>query len=68
MQRGRQNPIAIRANYRAGEERGPIVGALPALAANQRDGDTDERGYGSNGIGAMMPGIGLHGGALDIPA
>ena len=37
-----------------------------SFAADQRDGNANEGGDGSHGIGAMMPGVGLHRGAFDI--
>ena len=61
-----QKPAPIGRDDGAGEERCPVIRAVPFFAANQRDGNPDERGDGSDGIGAMMPGIGLDRGALDV--
>src|SRR5436190_6441022 len=68
IQRGAQQTRAICANQRAGKERGPVVGALPWLPADERNRNTDERSNGSDCISAMMPRVGLDSGAFDIPA
>src|SRR5262249_10787131 len=44
---------------RAGDEGGPVICALPFFAANQSNGDADERRDRSHCIHSMMPGVGL---------
>ena len=66
VQRGSQKPNAISGDDGAGEKRRPIIRALPTTAADQGDGDADECGGGRKRVAAMMPGIGLHGRALDV--
>src|ERR1700730_14962993 len=66
VQGGVQQSIAIGADERTGEKRGPIVGALPTRATNERNRNANEGSDGSHGIGAMVPGIGLHGGAFNL--
>ena len=39
---------------------------MAAQAAEERDGDADEGRDGGERVGAMMPGVGLHGGALEL--
>lgn len=49
----------------AGEEGGPVVCDLIALASDEADGDPDESSDGGDGVGAVVPGIGQKGVASD---
>ena len=66
IKRRSQKPNAICGDDGAGEKRRPIIRALPTTAADQGGGDADECGGGRKRVAAMMPGIGLHGRALDV--
>src|SRR5207244_3956870 len=59
-----QEPDAIGGDECAGEQGGPIIRALPRCAADQRNTDPHESGDRRERIRAMMPGVGLHRGAL----
>ena len=61
-----QQFVAIERNDRAGDERGVVVSTLESRSAQQRDGDANEGGGGSDGIGAVMPGIRAEGGASEF--
>ncbi len=49
-----------------GEEGGVIIGGFESWAAEDGDGDPDECGEGGEGVGAMMPRVGMDGGASDL--
>src|ERR1019366_6739410 len=66
VERGFQQPVAVRADQSASKNRGPIIRALPGFATNQREGNSNKRGNRSQRIGAMMPGVGLQGGAFNV--
>ena len=55
-----KKPVTVGRDDRAGEKRGPVIGALPSLPAKKRDGNADKCGGRSESVAAMMPRIGLH--------
>ena len=50
----------------AGEQGGVIVSGFEAGSADDGDGDADEGGEGGEGIGAVVPRVGVNGGASDF--
>ena len=50
----------------AGEEGGVVVSGFEAGSSDEGDGDTDEGGEGGEGICAMVPCVGVDGGASDF--
>ena len=68
LQSGFEQAIAVDGDQPAGEESGPAIGTLPAFPADEGGGNPNERCRRGERIGAMMPGVCLHGGALDVAA
>ena len=61
-----EKPPSVRRNDGAGKKSSPVVRALPFFTADERKRDPNERRYRSQGIGAVMPCVGLDRSALDI--
>ena len=66
VQRRIKKTPAVGRDQHAGKKRRPRIGALPARSADESDRDANESRDRSQRVGAMMPGIGLHRGALGI--
>lgn len=62
---GTEDAEAVECDDEGGDERGPVVGGFPAFSFPDGDGDADEGGDGGDGIGAVVPGIGLDGGGAE---
>ena len=65
IERHAQETQAIPRDDAARDERGPVIGALVAPPTNERDADAHEGSRGRKGVGTMMPGVTLQGGALN---
>ena len=52
-------PKAAKNNHRTSHQGGPIVCGFVARSTDQADGNTYERGEGCQGIGSMVPSVGL---------
>src|SRR5262249_53419780 len=68
LERRQRQTNTVCGNHGTGEQRCPIVGALPALATNQGNRNPDECSCRCERIAAVMPGVGLHRGALEVSA
>ena len=55
-------------DHGAGDQRRPVIGRLPARPADEPDRDADEGGDARQGVGAVMPGVGLERGAPRLRA
>ena len=66
MQGREEKPPSVRRNDGTGKESSPVVRALPFFTADERERDPNESRDRSQGIGAVMPRVGLDSGALDI--
>ena len=55
-------------DYGASKQGSVSVSALPLVAADEREGNTEQRGDRRDGVGTMMPGVARDGGAFDVPA
>lgn len=64
-QGGAQQVPAVPGDDAGSDNGGDIVGGFITFAADQGDGDADGGAEGGDGIAAMMPGIGTHGGTID---
>ena len=60
---GRSSRQPFQAMTHAASERRPVVRRLVAFAADERNADADERRRRGDGVAAMMPRVGFHGGA-----
>ena len=60
-QRRTEEVHAVERDHQAREQRGPVIGCLVTRSSDQRDGDADEGGERGEGVGAMVPGVGLQG-------
>ena len=63
-----ENMVGIVHDKTTGHQRRPIVGAFPTPAANQGNADAHKRGGRGDGVGAVVPGVGLHGAAVHLVA
>ena len=57
---------SVEGDDRAGKEGGPFVRGFPAGACKDGDGNANESACGSDGVGAVMPGLGFDGAAAEL--
>ncbi len=57
---------SVEGDNRAGKEGGPFVRGFPAGACKDGDGNADESACGSDGVGAVVPGLGFDGAAAEL--
>lgn len=62
---GAQEAEGVHHDDGAGGHGGPVIHGLVAGAADEGEGDADEGGGGGEGIGAVVPGVVLEGGAIE---